>query len=295
MIRAGLAWHDKQDESQQSAGDRRLYAAAEMGARADGRGLWRDPSPVAPWDFRKHENGTSQVPDEPYSPVLRPTSGIRLSGRVQEVMSGSCLKIVDLRNIPVDICLRYAAAPEQGQPSAEVAKKHLEDLVLNETVTIFITSDDEDGEFFLGEVISDRYNVGPQMVRDGVAWYYREGASRQSAEERILYEQSEIAARSERRGLWRETSPTPPWVYQARREAAGGSSGYSYGYGGYGGGSSSNAGTDVYVRGYTRSNGTYVHSYTRSLPGQGSGRGSGRGGGSRGGWGRGGGGRGGRN
>jgi hypothetical protein len=35
---------------------------------------------------------------------------------------------------------------------------------------------------------------------------------------------------------------------------------------------SSSAGSDVYVRGYYRSNGTYVNSYTRSAPGFGSGR-----------------------
>lgn len=294
MIRAGFAWHYKQYEGEQSVADRQLYAAAETEARASARDLWQGSAPVPPWNFREQERRLNEAQAQDFSPALRPTGGIKLSGRVQEVMSGSCLKIVDLHNIQVDVCFRYAAAPEPGQPTADVAKKHLEDLVLNQLVTAFITSADEDEGFFIGEVVSDKYNVGMQMVRDGVAWYYGEGSGNQSAEERSIYAQSELAARSERRGLWQEASPTPPWVYQARRgEAGGGSSGYSSGSGGYVGGNSSSAGKQVYVRGYTRSNGTYVHSYTRSLPGQGSGRGSSRGSGSRGGGSRGSGGRGG--
>lgn len=294
MIQAGLAWHYKQYESEQSIADRQLYAATETEARTSVHGLWQETTPIAPWDFREGGKSASEAQAQPSNIVSRPTGGIKLTGRVQEVMSGSCLKIVDQRNVPVDVCLRYAAAPELGQPAADLAKKHLEDLVLNQMVTTFVTAADEDEGFFIGEVITDRYNVGMQMVRDGVAWYYGEEAGNQSAEERSIYEQSELAARSERRGLWQETSPTPPWVYQARRSTSGsGTYGYSSGYGGYVGGSSSGAGKQVYVRGYYRSNGTYVHSYTRSLPGQGPSRGSGRGG-SRGGGGRSSGGRGGR-
>lgn len=52
QVRAGLAWHFKRYESEQTPADRAAYATAEVIARAARRGLWRDEAPVPPWEFR---------------------------------------------------------------------------------------------------------------------------------------------------------------------------------------------------------------------------------------------------
>lgn len=52
QIKAGLAWHFKRYELEQSPENRAAYAAAELIARSARHGLWRDPNPEAPWDFR---------------------------------------------------------------------------------------------------------------------------------------------------------------------------------------------------------------------------------------------------
>jgi hypothetical protein len=57
QIRAGMAWHYKYYENEQSPEDRRAYAQAEVEARAAERGLWVDPSPIPPWDFRRGRRG----------------------------------------------------------------------------------------------------------------------------------------------------------------------------------------------------------------------------------------------
>ena len=54
QIQSGLAWHYKRYEREQSPEDRVAYARAEEKARAERRGLWRDPRPVPPWEFRRH-------------------------------------------------------------------------------------------------------------------------------------------------------------------------------------------------------------------------------------------------
>lgn len=52
QVRAGFAWHYKQYAGEQTASDRALYASAEEGARSLRIGLWRDPKPMAPWEWR---------------------------------------------------------------------------------------------------------------------------------------------------------------------------------------------------------------------------------------------------
>ena len=48
MVKAGMAWHFAKYAPYDSE-----LAAAEVSARAKKRGLWADPAPVAPWDWRK--------------------------------------------------------------------------------------------------------------------------------------------------------------------------------------------------------------------------------------------------
>ena len=52
QVRAGLAWHYKKYQGEQPAADRATYARAEEESRAARRGLWRDPDPVPPWEWR---------------------------------------------------------------------------------------------------------------------------------------------------------------------------------------------------------------------------------------------------
>lgn len=53
QVKAGLAWHYKYYQDEQSPNDRRLYADAETEARSARRGLWAEPGPIPPWDFRR--------------------------------------------------------------------------------------------------------------------------------------------------------------------------------------------------------------------------------------------------
>jgi endonuclease YncB( thermonuclease family) len=52
QLRAGLAWHYKQYQREQSRADRSAYAEVENAAQLAHAGLWRDPAPVPPWTWR---------------------------------------------------------------------------------------------------------------------------------------------------------------------------------------------------------------------------------------------------
>lgn len=56
LVSQGLAWHYKQYEREQSPRDRASYSYTEENARAQRVGLWTEPNPMAPWDFRKNKS-----------------------------------------------------------------------------------------------------------------------------------------------------------------------------------------------------------------------------------------------
>jgi endonuclease YncB( thermonuclease family) len=53
QLRAGLAWHYKQYQREQSREDRSAYAEVEQEAQQAQAGLWRDRDPVPPWTWRQ--------------------------------------------------------------------------------------------------------------------------------------------------------------------------------------------------------------------------------------------------
>src|SRR5262249_43565024 len=52
QVGAGFAWHYKRYQNEQSPADRKAYAAAEDAARRAHLGLWTDPRPMQPEDYR---------------------------------------------------------------------------------------------------------------------------------------------------------------------------------------------------------------------------------------------------
>jgi endonuclease YncB( thermonuclease family) len=53
LVAAGLAWHYRAYEREQSSADREEYREAESGARSRRDGLWTDAAPMPPWDWRR--------------------------------------------------------------------------------------------------------------------------------------------------------------------------------------------------------------------------------------------------
>ena len=75
MIEDGWAWHYKQYNK-----ENRL-AQLEDAARQAKRGLWADPSPLAPWEFRARQRAPRAVPESsdetPLTYWLNVSSGVR--------------------------------------------------------------------------------------------------------------------------------------------------------------------------------------------------------------------------
>lgn len=134
-----------------------------------------------------------------------------LFGRVIEVNDGDVITVFNL-NRPVRIKLLAVDAPEAGQRFGDVAKKHLSELVYDKSVLVEYRGIAADGSL-VGRVTLNDADIGLQMIRDGAAWFDASNQDRLSTADREIYQQSEQAARSERRGLWETPNPIAPWEF----------------------------------------------------------------------------------
>lgn len=57
QIQAGMAWHYKQYQREQSAADRQTNSATEDAAKSNKLGLWADVDPAPPWAWRSDQKG----------------------------------------------------------------------------------------------------------------------------------------------------------------------------------------------------------------------------------------------
>ena len=53
QVESGMAWHYKKYQGEQSPADRVTYSDAELQARRQKLGLWHDPNPMPPWEYRQ--------------------------------------------------------------------------------------------------------------------------------------------------------------------------------------------------------------------------------------------------
>lgn len=70
QVKAGMAWHFKKYEDEQEPQDRVTYAAAEQQARAAKLGLWKDPNPMVPGDWRQAVKAKRWGPPPPEGTIV---------------------------------------------------------------------------------------------------------------------------------------------------------------------------------------------------------------------------------
>ena len=70
QVKAGLAWHFKKYADEQEPQDRISYAAAEQQARAAKLGLWQDPNPTMPGDWRQEVKANRWGPAPPEGTII---------------------------------------------------------------------------------------------------------------------------------------------------------------------------------------------------------------------------------
>jgi endonuclease YncB( thermonuclease family) len=90
MIRDGVAWYDRPYDTILTESQRQMYAACELAARAEHRGIWQDQNPVSPWEF-KEARRLGQLPKlSPSAPLPPPVAQSKSkSGLTRESLAPS--------------------------------------------------------------------------------------------------------------------------------------------------------------------------------------------------------------
>ncbi|UCF81678.1 MAG: thermonuclease family protein [Acidobacteriota bacterium] len=139
------------------------------------------------------------------------------SGKVVSVTDGDTLTVLredgkkeKIRLAGID-CPELARAGEKAQAFGERAKEFTEEFSLGKKVTVAVKGTDRYGRV-LGEVtVPGGKILNEELLKTGLAWWYRKCAPDNSS-----YERLEREAREAGRGLW----PTPPWEFRKRRPGA---------------------------------------------------------------------------
>ncbi len=141
-----------------------------------------------------------------------------ITGQVVGVSDGDTLTVLEAGNQQIKIRLAGIDAPEKRQPFGSRAKDALSEMVFNKQVVVESSKGDRYGRK-VGKVRQDGTDVNLEQVKKGMAWHYTAYAQEQTSADRETYANAEAEARAQRRGLWRERTPSAPWEFRRLKGA----------------------------------------------------------------------------
>jgi endonuclease YncB( thermonuclease family) len=124
-------------------------------------------------------------------------------GTVTSVEDGDSI-VVKTQTEQLALQIAGVDAPELSQPGGPEAHTFLSVLLIGKSVTVRMKGVADDA----GAVDVHGTDVAEALIRRGMAWH----CPRYSDDRELT--SAEADARAARRGLWRDTRPTPPWLYR---------------------------------------------------------------------------------
>lgn len=142
--------------------------------------------------------------------LILPAQARTLTGRVVAVSDGDTLTLL-AGSKQYKIRLAQIDAPEKKQPFGQRSRQSLAELAYGRTVDAEVATEDKYGRL-VATIRIEGQNINQEQIRRGMAWVY------------VHYPHSadmlasERQARSERRGLWSQANPVPPWDWRRQQK-----------------------------------------------------------------------------
>lgn len=131
------------------------------------------------------------------------------TGKVVGVHDGDTLTVL-ADGKQIKIRLAEIDAPEKKQAFGELAKQVLSDLCFGQQAVVSPVVTDKYGRT-VGKVRCRDVDASIYQAENGMAWAYTQYLLPGS-----LIPAAESIARAEKRGLWTEPNPTPPWLFRKK-------------------------------------------------------------------------------
>jgi len=126
------------------------------------------------------------------------------TGPVVSVLDGDTIEVLHNQH-PERIRLNGIDCPEKRQAFGKKAKQFTSTLAYGKELTIPVHRTEPHGRTVGDVVLPDGTNVSRELVKAGLAWWYRQYSKDESLG--VL----EQEAREAKRGLWSDPHPIPPW------------------------------------------------------------------------------------
>ena len=134
------------------------------------------------------------------------TFAATFTGQVVGVIDGDTIEVLHSGQAE-RIRLNGIDCPEKGQAYGKKAKQFTSSLVFGKQVIVHPYKQDRHGRT-VADVFVDETNVSRELLRVGLAWWYRKYSND------LELERLEQEARLDKRGLWADPNPVAPWEYR---------------------------------------------------------------------------------
>jgi len=153
----------------------------------------------------QREQGSRMVSVAPKS---QREQGVRVVG----ITDGDTVRAL-IEGQEMDIRLHGIDAPEGGQAFGKAAQQALKQIITGRQISIKVLDRDRYGRL-VALVFADGANVNEAMVSSGYAWTYPQYCKQSFCND---WRQNQTVAQSNRKGLWQEVEPTPPWEWRHKK------------------------------------------------------------------------------
>jgi micrococcal nuclease len=130
------------------------------------------------------------------------------TGKVVKVIDGDTFDLMSDKKIRVRMF--GIDSPERGQAFSVKAREFTAALIAGKEINVTIRNKDRYGRSVCDVYLNDGTYVNAEIVKAGYAWLF----TRYSNDDTLA--QLEEDARKNKRGLWQDDNPLPPWEFRRR-------------------------------------------------------------------------------